>query len=111
MKHSLATACAVFAVAFAGAALADGQVTATLEQPTSSSMKLVAGHAVFRCEGSTCIAATAPDAAGSLDSCKSLAKVVGRISSYGQFKPLDEKKMAECNAVAAAPKAANTASR
>ncbi|HEY1929954.1 MAG TPA: hypothetical protein VGG92_20990, partial [Caulobacteraceae bacterium] len=71
MKHSLAAACAVFSLGMAGAAFADGTVTATLEQPTASA-KYVAGHAVFRCEGATCVAESAPDAAGELDSCKQL---------------------------------------
>jgi hypothetical protein len=110
MKHSLAAACAVFSLGMAGAAFADGPVTATLENPTASA-KVVAGHAVFRCEGTTCLAESAPDAAGELDSCKSLTKQVGRVTAYGQFKPLDDKALAKCNAVAATPKAAATASR
>jgi hypothetical protein len=110
MKHSLAAACAVFSLGMAGAAFADGPVTATLEQPGAPA-KLIAAHAVFRCDGSACVASTAPDDAGSLDGCKSLAKQVGRLSAYGQFKPLDDKALAKCNAVAATPKAATTASR
>jgi hypothetical protein len=111
MRHAFAAACAVFALGFAGAAFADGPVTATLEQPQGAPSKLLAAHAVFRCASGTCVADSAPDAAGSLDGCKSLAKQVGRLSSYGQFKPLDDKALAQCNAVAAAPKAATTASR
>jgi hypothetical protein len=110
MKHSLATACAVFALAFAGAALADGQVTATLAQAQSGHSKLVAGQAVFRCEGATCVAATAPDAAASVSNCKLLAKQVGPLTYYGAEKPLDDKKLAECN-LAAAKSGTTTASR
>jgi hypothetical protein len=110
MKHSIATACAVFAIAFASAALADGQVTATLEQAQAGHSKLVAGEAVFRCEGTTCVAATAPDAAASVSNCKLLAKQVGRLTSYGSYKPLDDKKLAECN-LAAAKSGTTTASR
>jgi hypothetical protein len=110
MKLSLAAACAVFSLGMAGAAFADGPVTATLEQPGPSA-KLIAAHAVFRCDGASCVASTAPDDAGSLDGCKSLAKQVGRLTAYGQFKPLDDKALAKCNAVAATPKAATTASR
>ena len=110
MKLSLATACAVFSLGMAGAAFADGPVTATLEQPTTQG-KLIAAHAVFRCEGTSCVASTAPDSAGDVDSCKTLARQVGRLTAYGQFKPLDEKALAKCNAVAAAPKAATTAAR
>jgi hypothetical protein len=110
MKRSLATACALFAFGFASAALADGQVTATLAQPMAGHAKLVAGQAVFRCEGTSCVAATAPDAAGSLSNCKLLAKQVGALTAYGAAKPLDDAKLAECN-LAAAKSATTTASR
>src|SRR5271156_3885564 len=109
MKHSLAAACAVFSLGMAGAAFADGPVTATLEQPGPSA-KLIAAHAVFRCDGASCVASTAPDDAGSLDGCKSLAKQVGRLTAYGQFRPLDEKSLAKCNTAAVTPKT-TTASR
>src|SRR5271168_1387234 len=104
MKHSLAAACAVFSLGMAGAAFADGPVTATLEQPQAAPAKLIAAHAVFRCEGASCVASTAPDDAGSLDGCKSLAKQVGRLTAYGQFRPLDEKSLAKCNTAAVTPK-------
>ncbi|MDE2355785.1 MAG: hypothetical protein KGL69_03420 [Alphaproteobacteria bacterium] len=110
MKIMLSAACAAFALAAAGVALADGQVNVTLAQPTSTA-KLVAGHAVFRCEGAACVAGYAPDASGSLDACKDLAKKVGHITYYAQTKPLSDKALAECNAVAAAPHANATASR
>jgi len=109
MKLHLATACAVLALGLANAALADGRVTATLEAPTSSA-KFIAAHAVWSCAGSSCVSGLAPDDAGTLDGCKSLAKKVGRLTSYSEFKPLDDKAMAKCNAVAAAPAPAMTAS-
>ena len=111
MKHLIAAAFAVLSLGAANAAFADGQVTATLQQPQAAHLKLVAGHAVFRCADTSCIAGYAPDDAGSLDSCKALARQVGALSFYGQTKPLDDKSLAKCNAVAAAPKAATTASR
>jgi hypothetical protein len=112
MTKFLAGASAVIALALASAAYADGgPVTATLEQPGGHA-KLIAAHAVFRCDGATCVASVAPDETGTLEGCKSLAKQVGRVSSYAQFKPFDEKQLAACNAVAAAPKAPTaTASR
>ena len=111
MKHLIAAACAVLSLGAASAAFADGQVTATLEQPQLTHVKLVAGQAVFRCADTSCVAGYAPDVAGSVDGCKALARQVGRVSAYSQVKPLDEKSLAKCNAVAAAPKAATTASR
>jgi hypothetical protein len=111
MKTALATACAVFALGFAGVAFADGLVTATLAQPTASPTKLVAAGGVFRCEGTTC-SSFATDNTASLDGCKQLARQIGPLASFaGPYKAFDEKKLAQCNAVAATPKAATTASR
>lgn len=104
-----AAACAA-ALGCAGSALADGQVTATFDQPVTAS-KLVAGGAVWHCGGNTCIAATAPDHVASVSSCKELAHQVGRVSAYQMFKPLDDKALATCNASAAGPKTSATASR
>jgi len=111
MKLHLSTVCALFALAMAGSAFADGTVTATLESPVSGHAKLIAAHAVFNCEGTTCVAALAPDDASDAFACKDLAKQVGRISAYKEFKPLDDKGLAKCNTAAAAPKPASTASR
>jgi hypothetical protein len=111
MKLNLATACAVFTLGLAGSAFADGTVTATLENPVNGHAKLIAAHAVFNCEGTTCIAAVAPDDADDAYACKDLAKQVGRIAAYKEFKPLDEKGLSKCNIAAAAPKPIGTASR
>jgi hypothetical protein len=111
MKRSLAAACAVFALCLAGSAFADGTVTATLENPVAGHPKLIAAHAVFNCEGTTCVAAIAPDDANDAYACKDLAKQVGRIAAYKEFKALDEKGLGRCNQGAAGPKPIGTASR
>lgn len=111
MKLNLATVCAVMALGMAGSAFADGMVTATLENSVSGHLKFIAAHAVFNCEGSTCIAAIAPDDASDASACKDVAKQVGRITAYKQFRALDEKGLAKCNLAAAAPKPIGTASR
>ncbi len=111
MKLTLATACAVFTLALTGSAFAEGSVTATLESPVSGHLKFIAAHAVFNCEGATCVAQIAPDDASDVYACKDVAKQVGRIASYVEFKPLDGKALAKCNTVAATPKASTTASR
>jgi hypothetical protein len=110
MKTILSTACALFALAMAGSALADGSVKATLEAPVAGRAKLIAAHAVWNCEGTTCVAATAPDDANDAYACKDLAKQVGRIVSYQEFKALDDKALAKCNTAAVA-KPIGTASR
>lgn len=107
----LAAACAALSLGAAGAAFADGQVTATLQQPQSGHMQLIAGGAVFRCESTSCIAGYGPDEAGSLSACKDLTRKVGAVSFYSQNRPLDAKELSKCNAVAAAPRPATTASR
>jgi hypothetical protein len=113
MKFNLATACAALSlsVSFGGAALADGRVTATLEAPQSHA-KFIAAHAVWNCDGASCVAGEAPDDSAGLSGCKELAKKVGRLSAYaGETKALDEKSLAKCNAVAATPAPIGTASR
>ena len=91
MKHALSTACAVFAVSFAGAALADSQISATLETPQAAHLKLIAASAVWNCQGDTCFAAVAPDDAVGVSGCKELARQVGRLSAYTfDAKSLDQ---------------------
>jgi hypothetical protein len=107
MKTYLSTACALVALALAGSALAEGTVKVTLEAPVAGHVKLIAAHAVFNCEETTCVAAAAPDDANDVFACKDLAKHVGRVASYAEFKPLDDKGLAKCND--AAPKTATVA--
>jgi hypothetical protein len=111
MNKFLSTACALFTLALAGSALADGMVKATLESPVASRTKIIAAHAVFTCEGTTCVANPAPEDANDAIACKDLAKQVGRVASYQEFKPLDDKALAKCNTAAAAAKPIGTASR
>ena len=59
MKFAIAAACA--ALSFAGAAFADTTITATLNSPQTGHSKILAAHAVWNCEGSTCVASVAPD--------------------------------------------------
>ncbi len=111
MKYAFSAGCAALVLAIAGVALADGQVTATLAQPASGMTKLIAGHGVFRCEGTACVSSYAPDETGTLDACKDLVKKVGRVTYYAQTRPLSDKALAQCNSVAPAPRADATASR
>ena len=107
-KRIFAAAVCAAALGFAGSALADGPVTATLLQPVSSA-KLVVGGAVWHCAGLTCAAGTAPDSVGSAEACRELAKQVGAVSAYSQCKALEEKGLAKCNTSAAIHKPAATA--
>ena len=82
MKLTLATACAVLSLSFAGAALADGPITATLAAPQAGHAKLIAAHMVWNCEGAACVTPSARDDAASVSACKDLAKQVGRLTAY-----------------------------
>jgi hypothetical protein len=111
MKLHLAAAFAAFTLGLAGSAFADGTVTVALESPISGHTKFIAAHAVFDCEGSTCVAAVAPDDADDVYACKDVAKKIGRVTAYKEFKALDDKAISKCNLSAAAPKTIGTASR
>jgi hypothetical protein len=112
MKLTLATACAVFSLALAGAACADTSISATLAAPQTAHAKLIAAHAVWNCEGATCFAQIAPDDSASVSACKDLAKQVGPLTAYSAgAKSLDAGALAKCNTAAAAPANIGTASR
>ncbi len=106
MKLSIATAIA--ALSLAGTAFADGRVTATLDQGANAPGKFIAAHAAWTCTGGACATGVANDDAGSLDGCKDFVKHAGRVTSYGEFKPLDAKSLAKCN-LAAGPASTGTA--
>ncbi len=96
-----------------GAALADGQLNAALRAPAAKT-KVVAGGAVWTCDGAACVAAAAPSRAFSAAGCKALVKEVGPVAAVGaEARQLDGADLAKCNgetAVASAkptPAAAN----
>lgn len=102
MKLRILAACAALSVSmFAGAALADGRVAAALETPVAAKTKIVAGGAVFVCEGAECVSTAAPSRAMTSAACKALAKEVGRVSAFGgETKSLDAEDLGRCNGAA-----------
>lgn len=101
--RTLAVACAAaVSVSFAaGAALADDPVTVKLQSPVAEKTKLIAGGAVFMCEGDTCLAAAPSSQTYGATACKDVAKKVGAVASFGgSRKQLDAAKLDQCNAVA-----------
>ncbi|WP_419253900.1 CC_3452 family protein [Caulobacter sp. ErkDOM-YI] len=101
--RTLAAVAALSVSMFAGAALADGRVAAALEAPVAAKSKIVAGGAVFVCDGAECVATSAPSRAITAASCKTLVKEVGRVSAFGgETKSLDAEDLARCNASAKA---------
>ena len=103
--RTLAAVSALSVAMFAGAALADVRVAAALETPVSAKTKIVAGGAVFVCDGAECVAASAPTRAITAASCKALVREVGRVSAFGgEAKSLDTDDLDRCNLSAKAAK-------
>lgn len=97
----LAAVAALTTLMSAGSALADGRIAAALDQPVAAKTKVVAGGAVFVCEGAECVSTQAPSRALTAVACKALAKEVGRVAAFGgETKSLDADDLTRCNAVA-----------
>lgn len=101
MKLRMLAAAAVLSMTFAGAAYADGKVTASLKAPLAAKTKVVAGGAVFACEGDSCVAVKAPARATTVAGCKALVKEVGALTAFSNGKrAIEGEDLAACNAVA-----------
>ena len=100
--RTLAAACAALvSVSFAGAALADDPITAKLQAPVAAKTKLIAGGAVFLCEGDTCLASAPSSRTYGATTCKEVAKNVGAVVSFGGVrKQLEAAKLEQCNTAA-----------
>jgi hypothetical protein len=99
MKLRIAAAAAAISLASAGAAFAEGTVTANLATAQTGVNKVVAANAVFTCAAQRCVAATTTDETYSLSGCKSLAKKVGKLTSYSNPKhEMSADDLAKCNA-------------
>lgn len=100
MKLHVLAAAAALSLSAAGSALAADRMTALLEQPVAAKTKVVAGGAVWLCEGSTCSTTAVSSRSVTFRACQSLAKEVGRVSSYGGKSSLDAEQLGKCNASA-----------
>ena len=102
LQFLAAAAAAIITAASAGSAFAGADpVVAKLQQPLAEQAKLIAGGAVFLCDGDTCVASAPTSRTLAAAACKDLAKTVGPIASYGDpRKQLDEAKLGKCNASA-----------
>ena len=109
MKPRISTAAAALALALSSSAFAaDGQVTVSLCAPVPAKTKIVALGAVFACEGETCIAWGAPEAAVSTFACETLAKEAGPVAAIeGRGHVLSAADVARCNLLALADTGAN----
>lgn len=101
MNLRMLTAAAVISLSFAGAAFADGKVSASLATPVAAKIKVVAAGALFVCEGSTCVASSAQGRTVTVSGCKELVKAVGAVTAFSNGKrAIEGEALANCNAVA-----------
>lgn len=81
------------------ASAAPTQYSATLAAPVSQKTDVIADSNLFRCEATTCNLVSKPIDAGSVSTCRKLAREVGEIKAYGSTTtPFDADKLARCNA-------------
>lgn len=102
-------ASAVLILSAGAASAADARLTANLAQPVAEKTRVVAGGAVWVCEGSTCFTGAASSRTSSFRACQALAKEVGAVRSYGGRNQLETEQLAKCNVAAKAPAATMTA--
>lgn len=97
MKLQVLAAAAALSLAFAGSSFAaDGKIVVSLKTPVAAKTKVVAGGAVWNCEGSTCVAAAAPSRTDTAKGCKALSKEVGEVVAFGSLGSDD---LAKCGTV------------
>ncbi len=109
MKSILLAVLAATSLSFASSATAADRIVAELESPVAAQTKLIVGGSVWTCEGTRCSAAQQTSRATSLRACQSLAKEVGRLSSFGVERTRFEgEQLGKCNTAAAAKAPAAT---
>ena len=99
---TLAAACAAVATLSAAPAFAAAPVVAKLQTAVTQPVKFIAGGAMFKCEGDTCIANAATSETFSSGACKTVASNVGTITSFTGVKAMDDARLGACNSVAVA---------
>jgi hypothetical protein len=102
MKATILAAAAALSLSFAGASAAADRIVAQLESPVAAKTKIVAGGAVWTCDGASCSAVAQSSRSTSVRACQSLAKEVGRVTTFGAERgPFAAEKLSECNTAAA----------
>lgn len=101
-------ASAALVLSAGAASAADARLTASLAQPVAAKTRVVAGGAVWTCEGGTCNAGAATSRSAGFRACQALAKEVGAVTAYGGRSTLGAEQLAKCNASAKASGATQT---
>jgi hypothetical protein len=102
MRQTLAAACAALFTLAAAPAFADDAVVAKLAQPLAEKTKFIAGGAMFLCEADACVANAPTSQTFSTGVCKTIAGKVGVVVSFSARRPMEEARLADCNAQAVA---------
>ena len=100
--QTLAAACAALVTLSATSAFAAEPVTAKLQQPVAEKIKLIAGGAMFTCEGDACVASAPGSETFSTAACKTIAGKVGPVAAFTGRKAFDDARLTQCNAVVVA---------
>ena len=101
-RLTLAAACAALFALTAAPAFAEDAVVAKLAQPVAAKTKFIAGGAMFLCEADACVANVPTSQTFSTSVCKTVAGKVGVITEFSARRPMDEARLADCNAEAIA---------
>ena len=96
---TFAAACAALVTLSAAPAFAAEPVVAKLAQPVTGASKVIAGEAVFNCEGDSCVAIAPTSQTFSSTTCKAITAKFGAVVSYTGAKALDDARLAACNSV------------
>jgi len=97
MKLRILAASAALAILPPGQAFAGDAITAKLAAPVAEKTKVIAGGAMFSCEGDTCVALVPMSNTFAASTCKAIADKVGAVASFSGRKVLDERRLADCN--------------
>jgi hypothetical protein len=98
IRSTLAAAAALLTLALAGQAAAQTQVTAKLEQSVAERTRLVAGSAVFWCEGEACVATVSNSRTFIPATCKDIASRFGPVTAFESgSKAFDAARLDACN--------------
>lgn len=101
IRSTVAAAAALLSLTVASQAAAQSMVNVKLEQPVAQRTQLVAGGAVFICEGAECVANAPTSRTYAAATCKDLAKKFGAVASFERgAKSFDGERLSACNEAA-----------
>ena len=98
MFKSIALAATLSLAAFSVAQAEGSFASASLSSPVSRATQVIAGGAVWTCEGSSCRAPVTSDATLSVSACKQLAREAGPVVDYAvDRQKLSDAELQRCN--------------